>query len=126
MKYIDGFVLVVPKKNLKAYQKMASDAGKLWKKHGALQYFECIGDDLKPDTQGTKILTFPKMTKLKKGETVWFSFIVYKSKAHRNKVNAKVMKEFEKNKEECNEMKMPFDMKRMAWGGFKAKVEKRK
>ena len=126
MKYVDGFVLVVPKKNLKVYQKMAGSAGKVWKKHGALEYFECVGNDLVPDMGGMKFLTFPKMTKLKKDETVWFSFIVYKSKKHRDSVNAKVMKEFEKEKNKHKDEKMPFDVKRMAYGGFNAMVEERK
>ena len=124
MKYVDGFVLVVPKKKVGAYRKMAQLAGKMWKRHGALEYFECIGDDLNPNTGGMKAMTFPKMAKLKKGETVWFSFIVYKSKAHRNKVNAKVMKDPMMNEENWKDKPMPFDMKRMAYGGFKVIVEK--
>ncbi len=95
----------------------------MWKKYGALQYIECLGDDLHPNMGKHKILTFSKMTKLKKGETVWYSFIIYKSKAHRNKVNAKVMKRFEKEKEKYKDMVMPFDMRRMAYGGFKAIVD---
>ena len=121
MKYVDGFVFVVPKRNLGAYRKMAQLAGRVWKKHGALEYFECAGDDLNPNTGNMKATTFPKITKLKKGESVWFSFIVYKSKSHRNNVNKKVMKYFEKDKDK--NMKMPFDMKRMAYGGFKVIVE---
>ena len=118
MSYVDGFVLVVPKKKIEAYKKMAKEGAKVWMKHGALDYKECIGDDLNPKWAK---LTFPSMTKLKKDERVWFSFIVFKSKAHRNKVNAAVMKEFEKDKN--TKMIMPFDMKRMAYGGFKAIVE---
>lgn len=124
MKYVDGYVLVVSKKNLRAYQKMASSAGKLWKKHGALEYYECVGDDLTPDMGSMKTLTFYKMTKLKKSETVWFSFIIYKSKKHRDAVNAKVMKEMDKEMEKHKHEKMPFDMKRMAYGGFKVTVER--
>ncbi|MCC6564071.1 DUF1428 domain-containing protein, partial [Candidatus Uhrbacteria bacterium] len=92
--YVDGFVLVVPKKNAKAYKKMATEGARMWKKFGALEYFECMGDDLFPKGMGgVKALTFPKMTKMKKDETVWFSFIVYKSKKHRDQVNKKVMAE---------------------------------
>jgi len=120
MRYVDGFVLVVPKKKLEEYKKMASDAGKIWKKYGALEYFECMGDDLHPKMVK---LTFPKMTRLKKGETVWFSFIIHKSKARRDTVNAKVMKYFNKKYNEEDRKKMPFDMKRMAYGGFKALVD---
>ena len=123
MKYVDGFVFVVPKKNLKAYKKMAQMAGKLWRKHGALEYFECIGDDPHPKMGGMKAVTFPQITKLKKYETVWFSFIIYKSKKHRNQVNAKVMKDSMMHKEEWKDKPMPFDMKRMAYGGFKTIVE---
>lgn len=126
MKYVDGFVLVVPKKNVKAYRKMAKAAGKIWKKHGALEYFECVGDDLNPNTGGMKINTFTKMAKLKKGETVWFSFIIYKSKKHRNQVNARVMKQMEKEMKKHKNQKMPFDLKKMAYAGFKAMVEERK
>ena len=124
MTYVDGFVLAIPKKNLKLYEKMAKEGAKAWKKHGALEYFECVGDDLSPNMGGMKGLTFPKMTKLKKDETVWFSFIVYKSRKHRDQVNAKVMKEFEKKSKKHKDQPMPFDLKRMAYGGFKVVVEK--
>lgn len=120
MKYVDGFVFVVSKKKIGAYKKMAKEAGKIWKKYGALDYFECMGDDLTP--QHIK-LTFPKLTKLKPGESVWFSFITYKSKAHRDKVNAAVMKYFEKKYSKPEQMIMPFDMNRMSYGGFKTIVE---
>ncbi|HSB47248.1 MAG TPA: DUF1428 domain-containing protein [Candidatus Bilamarchaeum sp.] len=118
--YVDGFVLVVPKKNMKEYAKMAKEAGKVWKKHGALDYKECWGEDLKPDMSGMPVLTFPKLTKMKPGETVVFSYITYKSRAHRDKVNAKVIKEMEKAMDP--NMKMPFDTKKMAYGGFKVLV----
>ena len=112
MSYVDGFVLVVPKKNLAAYKTMARKAGKIWREHGALDYHECVGDDLK-----TKYgLPFPKLTKAKPNEIVLFSFIVYKSRAHRDKVNAKVMSD---PRLESAAKDMPFDMKRMAFGGFK-------
>lgn len=121
-KYVDGFVLVVPKKKVKQYEKMASGAAKFWKKHGALDYYECVGNDLNPDTHGMKVLGFPKMVNLKKDETVWFSFIVYRNKKHRDSVNKKVMKDMEKDMEKHKNMEMPWDMKRFAWGGFEARV----
>jgi uncharacterized protein YbaA (DUF1428 family) len=117
MPYVDGFVLPIPKKNFKAYRTMAQAAGKIWRKHGALEYFECMGDDL--DVKWG--LSFTKLAKLKKGETVWFSFIVYRSRAHRDSVNAKVMKD-PKIASMMKNKKMPFDMKRMSYGGFKAIV----
>jgi uncharacterized protein YbaA (DUF1428 family) len=122
-RYVDGFVLVVPKKNVAAYRRMAAAGGKVWMKHGALEYLECMGDDLTPDMGGMPVLTFPKLTRLKKGETVWFSFIVYKSRKHRDAVNAKVMKDPMMNPSNQKGKPMPFDMKRMAWGGFKAVVD---
>ena len=92
--YVDGFVLVVPKKKLAAYKRMAAQGAKLWRKYGALEYKECVGDDLNPKMGGMPpFLKFPKMVKLKKGGTVVFSYIVYKSRAHRDSVNAKVMKD---------------------------------
>ncbi len=124
VKYVDGFVLVIAKNKVAAYRKMASEAGTFWMKHGALGYKECIGDDLKPNTGGFPILLFPTLVKLKPTETVWFSYIEYKSKAHRNSVNKKVMKEMEKaQKKNPDHMKdMPFDMKRMSFGGFNVEV----
>ena len=121
MTYVDGFVLIVPKRKRRAYRKMASIAEKMWRKHGALDYKECVGDELNPDTQGMPFLSFPKLTKAKKDELVFFSFIVYKNKAHRNKVNKAVMKD-PAMKDSPKEM--PFDMKKMAWGGFKTVVGK--
>jgi uncharacterized protein YbaA (DUF1428 family) len=115
MGYVDGYVIPVPKKNLKAYLRMAELGKKWWVKHGALDYKECIGEDLKMKW-GTP---FPRMMKLKPGETVVFSYIVYKSRAHRDRVNAKVMKEMEKLGPPKD---MPFDMKRMVVGGFKVGV----
>jgi uncharacterized protein YbaA (DUF1428 family) len=124
MKYIDGFVIVIPKKNAAAYRKMAADGAKTWKKCGALEYFECMGDDLRTKSMGgMKPLEFTKMAKAKPNETVWFSFIVFKSKKHRNEVNAKVMKEMEKDAAKYKDFVMPFDPKRMAYGGFQAIVE---
>lgn len=115
MRYVDGYVLPVPKKNLKAYLRMARIGEKAWRKHGALDYKECIGDDL-----ATKWGTpFTRMMKLKAGETVVFAFIVFKSRAHRDRVNAKVMQELA---DSGMPKEMPFDMKRMVYGGFKASV----
>ena len=122
-KYVDGFVLVVPKKRATEYRKMAEIGKKMWMKYGALDYKECIGDDLniKP-MGGMKALSFIKMAKTKPTEDVWFSFIVYKSKKHRDEVNTKVMKEMMKDPK-SKDMPMPFDMKKMAYGGFKVIVD---
>lgn len=123
-KYIDGFVLVVPKKNFAAYRKMARGGAKIWLKYGALDYKECVGDDMLPNMGGmTPALTFPKMIKAVKNETVWFSFIVYRSKAHRDQVNKKVMTEMSKDEKKYKDIPMPFDMKRFAYGGFKVVVD---
>lgn len=123
-KYVDGYVLVVPKKNFAAYKKMARQAGKLWMKHGALSYKECIAEELKPNV-GDCLLPFSKMVKLKPGETVWFSYIEYKSKAQRNRVNKKVMEDMQAYlKEHPEEIdNHPFDMKRMAFAGFEVVVD---
>jgi len=116
MHYVDGYVLPVPKKNLNTYARMAKMGAKIWLKHGALDYKECVGEDLKTKWG----MPFSRMMKLKPGETVVFSWIVFKSRAHRDHVNAKVMKEMEK----MGDMKdMPFDVKRMVYGGFKVIVE---
>lgn len=117
--YVDGFVIPIPKKNLAAYRKMATFGKKIWLKHGALQYFECVGDDL--EQTGFGGIGFPKGLRLKAGETVLFSFIVYKSKAHRNAVNKKVMSDPAMSG--MGDMKMPFDMKRFLFGGFKTFVQ---
>jgi len=118
-KYVDGFVLVVPKKRVAEYRKMARDGGKMWMKYGALEYKECQLEDANPKWV---TFTFPKMTKAKPNETVWFSYITYKSKKHRDQVNKKVMAEMDKKAEKHKNMSMPFDMKRMAYGGFKVEV----
>jgi uncharacterized protein YbaA (DUF1428 family) len=115
MPYVDGFVLPVPKKNLPKYRKMAQMGKKIWMKHGALQYVETVGDDLNLPWG----LSFPKGIKSKKAETVIFAFIVYKNKAHRDKVNAAVMQDPAMG---SMPKKMPFDMKRMLVGGFKTIV----
>lgn len=118
MKYVDGYVLPVPKKNLKAYVRMAQKAGKIWRKLGALDYKECVGEDL-----AVKFgVPFPRILKPKPGETVVFSFIVFKSRAHRDRVNAKVMKD-PRITSMCDPKSMPFDCKRMVYGGFKVLVD---
>ena len=116
MSYVDGFVLAVPKRNLRTYKRMATMGRDVWTKHGALDYKECEGDDLVAKF-GT---SFTKMMKLKRGETVVFAYIVYKSRAHRDQVNAKVMKEMSASGASKD---MPFDIKRMVYGGFKTLVE---
>lgn len=118
MSYVDGFVLPVPTDKMAAYRKMAKLAGKVWREHGALDYKECIADDVKPG----KYTSFPQSVKLKKGETVVFSFIVYKSKADRNRINKKVMAD-PRLAAMMDPKKMPFDGKRMFWGGFKVFVD---
>lgn len=118
--YVDGFVLTVGKKQLPAYKKMAIEGGKTWKKFGALDYKECVIDDGKP---ANVTFTFEKMSKAKPDEVVIFSFITFRSKAHRNQVNKKVMAYFEKKYATAKDMTMPFDMKRMAYGGFKVLVD---
>ncbi|MCU0877198.1 MAG: DUF1428 domain-containing protein [Pirellulaceae bacterium] len=117
MSYIDGFVIPVPTENIQAYIKMSKMGGKIWMEHGALAYCECVGDDL--DVKfGTP---FPKTVKAKPGETVVFAYIVYKSRAHRDKVNAKVMADPRMKAPPNGEM--PFDMKRIVYGGFKSIVD---
>src|SRR3990170_6195340 len=111
MSYVDGFVLVVPKRKIAVYKKMATRAAMVWKDHGALDYRECVGDDLKVKMG----LPFPKLAKTKAGETVVFSYIVYKSRAHRDKVNAKVMKD-PRIADMCDPKAMPFDVARMVYG----------
>ena len=117
-RYVDGFLLVVPKKKLEAYRRLALKAGKIWKEYGALEYRECVGDDLKAKHTGP----FRRGLQLKAGELVVFSWIVYKSRAHRDRVNAKVMKD---PRLECtmDPKIMPFDCKRMVYGGFKVLVD---
>jgi uncharacterized protein YbaA (DUF1428 family) len=122
-KYVDGFVLPVPKSKLPEYKKMAQMGGKVWKKYGALEYFECVGEDLDPKMGGMKFVKFPQLAKVKPGETVVFSFIVYKSRAHRDKVNALVMKDAMMNDPKYKDKPMPFDVKRMSYGGFKTLVD---
>ena len=118
MRYVDGFVIPISKKNLAAYRRMAAKSGKIWREHGALEYRECVGDDLKVKVG----MAFLRMVKIKAGETVVFSWIVYKSRAHRDRVNAKVMKD-PRITAMCDPNSMPFEVKRMAYGGFKILVE---
>lgn len=117
MAYVDGFVLPVPKKNIEAYKRMARKAGKVWKEHGALEYRECIADDVKPG----KWTSFPQSVKLKPDEVVVFSWAVYKSRAHRDRVLAKVMQD-PRLQPMMDPKTMPFDGKRLIWGGFKLAV----
>ena len=118
MNYVDGYVTPVPKKNLSAYRQIAQIVGKIFREHGALEYRECVGEDLKSGW-GVK---FPKLLKTKSGETIFFSYIVFKSRAHRDRVNAKVMKD-KRVTQMMKERAMPFDCYRMVYGGFKVFVE---
>jgi len=118
MRYVDGFVLPVPKKNLGAYRRLARKAGKIWMEYGALEYVECVADDVKAG----KFTSFPRSVKLKPGEMVWFSWIVYKSRKHRDQVNAKVMKD-PRLAATMDPKAMPFDSKRMIYGGFRTMVD---
>jgi uncharacterized protein YbaA (DUF1428 family) len=117
MAYVDSFVVPVPKKQLQAYRRLAKQAGKVWREHGALEFRECVADDVKVG----KWTSFPQSVKLKPNETVVFSWITYKSRAHRDRVNAKVMKD--KRITSMDPKTMPFDGKRMIYGGFKVLVE---
>jgi uncharacterized protein YbaA (DUF1428 family) len=118
MTYVDGYVLPIPKNKLEVYRKIANKAGRIWKEHGALEYKECVAEDVNTEFG----VPFPKNMKLKKGETVIFAFVVFKSRAHRDKVNAKVMKD-PRLTEDMKNIEMPFDCKRMVYGGFKTIVE---
>jgi uncharacterized protein YbaA (DUF1428 family) len=116
--YVDGFLLPVPKRSMAAYRKMANRAGKVWREHGALDYKECIADDVKKG----KWTSFPQAVKLKPGEVVWFSWILYRNRKHRDRVNKKVMKD-KRIADMMDPKKMPFDGKRFMWGGFKVMVD---
>jgi uncharacterized protein YbaA (DUF1428 family) len=118
MQYVDGFVVPVPKKSLKAYRRMAQKAGKVWREHGALEFRESVADDVKVG----KRTSFPRSVKRKPGETVVFSWIVYKSRSHRDRVNAKVMKDPRLTKM-MDSKAIPFDARRMIYGGFKILVD---
>ena len=117
--YVDGFVVPVPKKNRASYERMARLAGKVWREHGALEYRECIADDVPKG----KVTSFPRGVKLKPTETVWFSYIVYRNRKHRDRVNAKVMKDPRLAKY-MNLKAMPFDGRRLIFGGFKLVVKR--
>jgi uncharacterized protein YbaA (DUF1428 family) len=117
-RYVDGFVIPVPKKNVQKYRRMAQKAGKVWREHGALEFRECVGDDLR--VKG--MVPFTRPARAKPGETVFFSWIVFKSRAHRDRVNAKVMKD-KRLAKMMDPKAMPFDDKRMVYGGFKVLVD---
>jgi uncharacterized protein YbaA (DUF1428 family) len=122
MSYVDGYVLPIPRRKLAEYRRMAREAGKVWMKHGALQYVESVADDVKPG----KWTSFPRSVKQKRGEVVVFSFVMYRSRGQRDRVNAKVMKQFTSDprwKKYMDPKNMPFDGKRMFWGGFRPIVE---
>jgi uncharacterized protein YbaA (DUF1428 family) len=121
MAYVDGFLLPIPKKHLDTYRSIARKAGKLWREYGALEYRECLGDDL--NVKKGMGISFPRRAKIKRGETVVFSWIVYKSRAHRDRVNAKVMKDPRMDKMMSDPRMKPFDMRRMAYGGFRVIVD---
>ncbi|RIL05920.1 MAG: DUF1428 domain-containing protein [Proteobacteria bacterium] len=116
-RYVDGFVLPIPKKHAERYRRIARRAGRIWREHGALQYVECIGDDVKPG----KRTSFPQSVKLRPGEVPWFSWIVYESRKHRDAVNARVMADPRIQK--MGPDAMPFDAKRMIYGGFEVRVD---
>lgn len=115
MHYVDGFVVPVPRKQLGAYRSLARKAGKIWREHGALEFVECVADDVKPG----KLTSFPQSVKLKRGEVVVFSYIVYKSRTQRDRILAKVMAD---PRLKMDPGDMPFDGRRMFWGGFKTLV----
>ena len=126
-KYVDGFVLVVPKGKAEEYRKMAEDGRDSWMKHGALEYFECKGDDLKQQEMGQdKSRSFSEMSGAESGDDVWFSFIIFESKEHRDEVNTKVMEEMGEAYDENSDFVSPFDMNQLAYGGFEVLVEGQK
>ena len=116
-KYVDGFLLPVPKANIEAYRRIAEEAGKVWREYGALDYVECVADDVKPG----EVTSFPQSVKLEPDETVVFAWIVYESREHRDRVNEQVMKD--PRMTGMDPKSMPFDGKRMMWGGFKVLVQ---
>jgi uncharacterized protein YbaA (DUF1428 family) len=120
MTYVDGFILSIKKEDRAKYKKIAKEAAEVWKKFGALDYKECRSDDVNPPGV---TLTFPKVAKSKEGEETWFSFIVFSSKAERNRINKAVIAHFDAKYNNMKEQDMPFDIKRMVYGGFKAEVE---
>lgn len=123
-KYVDGFVLVVPKDRTEDYKKMAEDGRDTWMKYGALAYFECRGDDYtQNEMEDKKTRSFTELAGASDDEDVWFSFIIFKSKEHRDEVNAKVFAEMGETAKEYTSMSMPFDMNKLAYGGFKVEVD---
>ncbi len=116
-RYVDGYVCPIPKKNLAAYKKLAKLSSRVWRDHGALEYRECVGDDMNPGMG----VPFTKLAKVKRGETVMFAWIVYKSRAHRDRVNAAAMQD-KRMEKFCDIKKLPFDCGRISWGGFKVFV----
>ncbi len=126
-KYVDGFVLVVPKGKAEEYKKMAEEGRDAWMKHGALEYFECKSEDLKQQEMGSdKSRSFSEMSGAEDGDDVWFSFIVFESKKHRDEANKKVMEEMNEAYKEQSDFASPFEMNKMAYGGFEVLVEGRK
>ena len=117
-RYVDGFVVPVPRRNLDAYRRVARKAGKIWREHGALEYCECVAEDVKKG----ELTSFPQSVALKRGETVVFAWIVFKSSAHRDRVNAKVLKDA-RLADSMDPKTMPFDSKRMIYGGFDVLVD---
>jgi uncharacterized protein YbaA (DUF1428 family) len=117
-RYVDGFLVPVPKRNLDAYRRQARKAGKIWREHGALEYRECVAEDVKPG----ELTSFPQSVQLKRGETVVFAWIVFRSRAHRDRVNAKVMED-PRLADQMGPKAMPFDTKRMIYGGFEVVVD---
>jgi uncharacterized protein YbaA (DUF1428 family) len=117
-RYVDGFVIPIPKKKITAYKRLASLSAKIWKEYGAVEYLECVGDDMKTDMG----VSFPRLSKAKKGETVIFSWVIYKSKKDRDRANKKIMKD-PRIEKMMKEQPMPFDMKRMTYGGFQVLVD---
>ena len=117
-RYVDGFVLPVPKRNVAAYRRIARKAGKIWREHGALEYRECVADDVKPG----RLTSFPQSVRLRRGEVVWFSWIVFASRRHRDRVNARVMKD-PRIAGMMDPSRMPFDARRMLYGGFSVAVD---
>lgn len=123
-KYVDGFVIVVPKDKTEEYKKMAEGGRDSWMKHGAIAYFECRGNDLvTQEMGGQKAREFTDLAGAKDDETVWFSFIIFESKEHRDEVNKKVMAEMDEQMKDFKDMQMPFDPARMTYGGFQVEVE---
>jgi len=123
-KYIDGFVIVIPKDKVEDYRKMAEQGKESWMRHGALSYFECMGDDLEPKDMGGGLpLGFKELTKAGPDDTVWFSFITFKDKAHRDEVNSKVNEEMGELYKDQTDFQMPFETNRMSVGGFSVEVE---